>query len=285
MSQGQRFRRPERRQEDVMTTTLVGYFDDYDEARQTEQDLINAGFRTDDVSIVFNSGGASEREGQPREGMWQRMKAAFGFASDEDRVTYEEAARHGGALLSVRVPDNELEDAATIIERHHPVDLDQRMEEWRGTGMSAGATTGSAGIAASSGESMGTDERSGGAGTIPIAEEQVQIGKRAILRGGVRVHTYVSETPVEESVMLREEHAVVGRRPADRPIEAGEAPFQERTIEVQEMGEEPVVAKQARVVEEVEVGKEATERRETVHETVRRTEVDVERDDDLKSRR
>jgi len=54
------------------------------------------------------------------------------------------------------------------------------------------------------------------------------------------------------------------------------AAAQERTVEVTETAEEPVVRKQARVVEEVVVGKEQEERTETVRDTVRRTEVEVE---------
>ena len=53
-------------------------------------------------------------------------------------------------------------------------------------------------------------------------------------------------------------------------------PFQERTIEVEERGEEAVVSKEARVVEEVVVRKEADQRTETISDTVRKTEVDVE---------
>jgi stress response protein YsnF len=52
--------------------------------------------------------------------------------------------------------------------------------------------------------------------------------------------------------------------------------FQDHTIDVEVRGEEPVLAKQARIKEEVVVGKTAEERRETVSDTVRHTEVDVE---------
>ena len=54
--------------------------------------------------------------------------------------------------------------------------------------------------------------------------------------------------------------------------------FRERTIEVTATGEEAVVRKDARVVEEVVVGKTADERTETIQDTVRRTEVEVDED-------
>ncbi len=51
--------------------------------------------------------------------------------------------------------------------------------------------------------------------------------------------------------------------------------FEERTVEVRETEEVPVVAKQAQVVEEVVINREATERTETVRDTVRREEVEI----------
>src|SRR5687768_8877426 len=111
---------------------------------------------------------------------------------------------------------------------------------------------------------------------IPVVEEELQVGKREVERGGVRVESRVTETPVEEQVHLREEHVHVERRPVDRPVGDAENLFREGTLEVSERGEEVVVAKEARVVEEVVVGKEVSERTETVRDTVRRTDVNVE---------
>ena len=54
-------------------------------------------------------------------------------------------------------------------------------------------------------------------------------------------------------------------------------PFQERTIEMEERDEQAVVSKQARVTEELVVHKGVEQRTETVSDTVRKTEVEVER--------
>ena len=113
---------------------------------------------------------------------------------------------------------------------------------------------------------------------IPLIEEQLRVGKRSVERGGVRVRAYTVETPVNEQISLREEHVNVERHRVDQPLSAasGDA-FQERTIELSETTEEVVVAKEARVVEELVINKEATERTETISDKVRHTEVDVER--------
>ena len=114
---------------------------------------------------------------------------------------------------------------------------------------------------------------------IPIAEESLRIGKRMAHGGRVRVRSYVVETPVEEEVRLREERVRVERRPADRPATGSEAElFRDRVIEAEESSEEAVVQKDVRVTGEVVVNKETTERTETIRDTVRRTEVDVDKD-------
>ena len=113
--------------------------------------------------------------------------------------------------------------------------------------------------------------------TLPVVEEEIKVGKRTIERGGVRVHTRMTERPVEESITLRDETVHVDRRPVNRAVsEADRAAVRGGVIEVTETDEEAVVSKQARVVEEVIVGKQVTEHEETIRATVRRTDVEVE---------
>jgi uncharacterized protein (TIGR02271 family) len=122
----------------------------------------------------------------------------------------------------------------------------------------------------------GSDER------IPLAEETLRVGKRVAQQGRVRIRSYVVETPVTETVHLRDERVDVERRAVDRPLSGTEAdPFREREIEATETREEAVVAKDVRVREELVVHKSVEEHDETVHDTVRRTEVKEERGEDV----
>ena len=114
--------------------------------------------------------------------------------------------------------------------------------------------------------------------SIPLAEERLTIGKREVTHGRVRIRSYVVETPVEEQVRLREEHVEIERRAVDRPATDADRLFEERTIEATETAEEATVQKEARVREELSIRKESTERTETVRDTVRRTEVEIEDD-------
>jgi hypothetical protein len=82
---------------------------------------------------------------------------------------------------------------------------------------------------------------------------------------------------VEEQVTLREEHATFERHAVNRPISEAELDaLKDQSIEVREMAEEAVVGKTARVVEEVQIGKESTERTERITDSVRKTQVDVD---------
>jgi len=117
--------------------------------------------------------------------------------------------------------------------------------------------------------------------TVPVIEERIKVGKREVASGGVRVTQRVTDRPVEETVTLRDERVYVERRPVNEPAaRVGVDAFKDGVMEVTETDEEPVVAKQARVIEEVVVSKNVTEREEVVRDTVKRTEVEVQPLDD-----
>lgn len=184
---------------------------------------------------------------------------------EEDAHYYAESVRRGGALVLVRAEDTRAQLAADIMQRHNAVDVDERSQQWRQEGW------------------QGFDEQAGpysGRDTvIPVVEEELQVGKRQVERGRARVYSHTVEEPVEQQVKLREEELRVQRRPADRPAtERDIAAAKDSELEFRETAEEPVVKKDARVVGEVEVSKQAKERTENVRDRVRRTEVDVDED-------
>jgi uncharacterized protein (TIGR02271 family) len=189
--------------------------------------------------------------------------------SEEDASYYAEGVRRGGVLVTVRAADEDAERAAEIMRNHGAVDIEERGQHWRKSGWNRFDEK----AEPLSSKDISRERE----GVIPVVEEDVKVGKRQVSKGGVRVYSHVTEHPVEEEVTLREEHAKVDRRPVDRPATpADREAFQERSYEVRETGEEPVVSKQARVKEEVSVGKEATSRTETVKDTARRQDVKVE---------
>ena len=111
---------------------------------------------------------------------------------------------------------------------------------------------------------------------IPVTEEQLVVGKRAVQSGRVRIYGRVTEKPVEQSVQLQNERVTVDRRAVDRTVGAGDNK-DDVVIEISETKEEPVIGKQERVIEEIVIGKTTEEHTETVRDTVRRKDVEVER--------
>jgi uncharacterized protein (TIGR02271 family) len=197
--------------------------------------------------------------------------------------------RRGSCVITVNADsEQDRERAVEVMNRFDPVDIDERASQWRSQGWTgydeaAPAFTDSeiekdrALYTQTRGTTAPVESTSGEQTRIPVVEEQLQVGKRAVQHGGVRVYQRVTEQPVQETVQLREEHVNVERHPVDRPAtEADLAAVKEGAVELRETAEEPVVSKSARVVEEVVVGKETAESTENISDTVRRTEVDIE---------
>lgn len=286
-----------------MANTVIGVYDHYSQAKSALDALLENGFARNDIRLSPDEDTPEMRQALLRdneeadeqaEGGWSFSKFFSSlFGSDEKNEhahVYPEAVRRGSYLLTVDADSETQRDRATeILNRFDPVDIDERSSQWRSQGWSEydrAAPVLSDDEIRQERSMYGSPQtqeknRQGGAlegeARIPVVEEQLQVGKREVQRGGVRVFQRMTETPVEESVRLREEHVKVERRPVNQPAtEADLAAFKEGSMELRETAEEAVVGKTARVVEEVVVGKEVSERTEKVGDTVRRTEVEVE---------
>jgi uncharacterized protein (TIGR02271 family) len=182
--------------------------------------------------------------------------------------------------LNAGTDDANYKRAMDILDRAGAVDMDQRAETWRKEGWKDHSATAEAGHTAMENRTpaagSAATRSASGEQSIPLVEEQLQIGKRETGHGRVRIRSYVVEKPVSEQVTLKDEHVSVQRKPVDRPVAPGEGGLQERTVELTETREEPVVSKHARVKEEVTLRKEAGQRTETVSDKVKRTEVKIE---------
>ena len=246
--------------------TITAFYDSRQDAEAARDELTGAGFLASDIQITAAEAttDASSSGGGESRGFLASLKDFF--MPNEDRHAYSEGVRRGGCLLTARVDDEYADDACNILEDTNAVDFDTRQAAWASEGWQPDAWRDQGGQAAA-------EER-----TIPVIDEELSIGKREVERGGVRVRSYVKETPVEEAVSLREEHVEIERRPVNRPVSAaeGEAMFQERSIELTERSEEAVVAKEAFVREEIGIRKDVDERTETISDTIRHTEVEMD---------
>lgn len=280
--------------------TVVGIFDNAAQAQQASQQLAAAGFKLEDVDVAssgaYNGGqsgntlsqaarpdrdpsdyqnnsgtvteGAADAAGRTGDSIGNFFSNLFGGSDNDETQRYSHVARQSNSsIVTVHVHSAEhARKAAEILDAAGAVDVDQRAAETgyqsQGQGNSYAANTSNAGNAGM---------------TAQVIEENLQVGKRVEETGGVRLRSRIVEKPVEAHVRLREEHVTVQRNPVNRPAtEADFNTFKEGQIEITESAERAVVGKEARVVEEISLGKEVTEREEVVRDTVRKTEVDVE---------
>jgi uncharacterized protein (TIGR02271 family) len=224
-------------------------FEDAKEAKRALEDLMQNGFGRNDVMRITSAKDSADA-----------LRALPSRIGEPDIRFYQEGVKRGGTLVVVETANAKAQQAAAILNRYNIVDVDSRLAEYR----TAGADVG---LRDYSDEDM----------VLPVVEEQLQVGKRQVQGGKMRIYTRVTERPVEEQVRLREERVNVERHAVDRPVTDADKLFKEQSFEVTATSEEAVVQKTARVVEEVVVDKQASERTETVRDTVRRSDVEVDR--------
>lgn len=267
------------------SNTLTAFFDSRSDAENAVKRLEEAGIPHDSIRFVpgYEADGDRAIAGSDdRKGFWAALEDFF-FPND-DRLVYSEGLRRGGFLVSVsRISDDLYKTAHAILDDEGSIDIDERADQWRSEGWDTSAANASA--AASEHDrnlsALGTSREDAfdapsDDGTIKVVEENLRVGKRDVNSGSVKVRAYTIETPVSENVSLRDEEVTITRRPVDRPVDNGDAVFQDRTISAEEHHEEAVVSKDARVVEEIGIRKSATERTETINESVRKTEVEID---------
>jgi uncharacterized protein (TIGR02271 family) len=121
-----------------------------------------------------------------------------------------------------------------------------------------------------------TDLRQGESIRVPVHEEELTATTHAVERGSVRIEKDVVAEERTIEVPVTEERLVVNRRVVDRDAGVDAAAYAEDTIEIPLLSEEIDLQKRDRVVEEIEIGKEAVQRTERVTGTVRREEVRVD---------
>jgi uncharacterized protein (TIGR02271 family) len=298
--------------------TIVAVYDTAAHADAAVRDLESINVPSD--AITRHSGGPTtgnpgSAEPVREKGFWSSL---FGGDPGADEEVYDRSMATGSSVVMVKVPDQHVQRVTDVLERHNPIDIDERAA---GYGIGAGTasttttttTTGmpAAGMAATgttptgraetgvagtgfagtgvagtgvAGTGVAGTETSTGTGlrgneeVLALSEEELTVGKRLVNRGTTRIRRFVVETPVEEAVTLHSERVSIERRPVTGGAKVADADFTDRTIEVTETDEEAVVAKTAHVKEEVVINKAATDRVETVRDTVRREDVEIIKD-------
>lgn len=287
--------------------TVIGVFDNASDAQDAVDKLISNGFSRDSIDLSTQAASdftdtdttRADRDDAHDSGIGGFFSSLFGSDSDDSKK-YSHAASRSSIVTVHAQSSDEAEQAADLLDEYGAVDVDERAAEYGYTNQNLTSdapnsvdqyNAASVGVPATGVGATGTgygvtDDLTNTTDrlsstepdqTIKVIEENLEVGKREVERGGVRVRSRIIERPVEESVRLREERVHVQRTPVNRPATAADLnAFQEGSIELVEHAEVPVVSKTANVVEEISVGKEVNERVETVRDTVRSTDVEVE---------
>jgi uncharacterized protein (TIGR02271 family) len=281
--------------------SIVAVYESAEHAARAVEALEAAGVPSSAISQHTLSGISDTTTTAPvhEKGFWASL---FGGEPEyeHDTAVYNRSLESGSTVVTVKAPEEHLNQVMDILERHFPIDIDERVSSY---GLSAAGTTASAAPAVSSIPSRqdtslphgneavrdaslphgneavrDTGLPHGNEEVIQLSEEQLNVGKRLVNRGTTRVRRFVVETPVEEAVSLHSERVSVERRPVEAGTKVIDPDFTDRTVEVTETEEEAVVGKTARVKEEVVVNKAVADRVETVRDTVRHEDVEVTRD-------
>lgn len=248
---------------------IVTLFDTADHADAAKRNLEAAGFPAGEISVVGAKTLAADTGTLRQPGLWHRL---FGKDIEEhEAIVYGRTVESGGCVLTVRVPESDIPRAMGILNAHNAVDVEHRAaQQGLIEGAAAGAAIPKVAAAAPVIAPMAKEQ------VLRLAEEQLNVGKRLVQEGTTRIRRFVTTKPVEQQVTLHEEHAEVVHRAVTDPDFVKDIDWSDKTIEVNETAEEPVVSKSARVAEEVVISKKGTDRVQTVKDTVRRQEVEVE---------
>jgi len=255
---------------------IVSAYDTVDKANSALNVLKNSGIDTSDVSLLDRKTLGTGVDHQ-HVGLWRRL---FGEnVWEHEAAVYGDTLKKGGAILAVRGPQERAAKIMGILDAHQPVDVhDHANKIGVDVPREAKALVKAPGAAKTAGKEKDKTE------VLRLAEEQLNVGKRMVETGTTRIRRFVTERPVEAQVNLHEEHAKVVRRAISDPNYIADIDWSDKEYAVTDTAERPVVNKTARVVEEISVGREGSDRSETVRDTVRRQQAEIQKLDPRKKK-
>lgn len=255
---------------------IVALYDKEEKAQEAARALESSGFDSSDISV---SNGELLRDKDIRDSsVGQRL---FGRnLSDQESTAFRRTISSGGAVLTLRTADTQVDRAMRILNVHGPMNLRDRSASTLASSAQTPAQMSTP--VTGTGRSDTAEEE-----VLRLAEEQIDISKRQVATGKSRIRSFVTEKPVEQQISLHEEHCEVSRRDVTDPklakdFDGKDIDWKDRVIEITETSEQPVVRKTARVAEEVVIRRRGSDHVETVRDTVRRQQLEVERVPDVK---
>jgi len=296
-------------------STVVGVFENHDQAQKAVNELRRAGFREDEIGVITHDGeGTTTTTAAEERGKHAAAGAATGAAAGAgvgalwalgivagvlpavgpviaggilasvlaSAAGTAVAGGIVGALIGLGIPEEEAhyyEGEFKVGRTLVTVKTDTRYDEARSILQRYGAYDRS--TAPASHASTRTEATSAGQ-TMKVHEEELHARKQPVQTGEVRVHKEIHTEHKTLDVPVEREEVVIERRPASGHPVAGAELREGQEIRVPVKEEKVHLEKQPVVKEEVSVGKRKVKDTETVGGTVRKEEVKVEREGDAK---
>lgn len=286
---------------------LVAVYDTAGKAKEAARALEASGFPAGDINVMHRDTVNIADLREPK--LWNKLLGRD--ITESENTVFTRTVEGGGGVLTLRAPDRDIPRAMEILDVHNPVDtrpradmreraeVRDRGDRDRGDGydrpdlaarVDAAASSTVPSTRTSAVPPAGTSSPSielGREEVLRLAEEQLEVGKRVVETGKARVRRFVVEKPVESQIKLHEEHATILRRPVTDGSALKDVDWSDKVFEITETTEQPVVSKKVRVADEVVIRREGSDRVETVRDTVRRQDVDLQRpgrDRDIRDR-
>src|SRR6476660_8617415 len=193
-----------------MEKKVLAIFNYSADAQEAVNRLVNDGLTRDNIDVSYGKAGDTQgnkeygtnyKQDHNESGISRFFKSLFG--NDDEADVYTQVAEKNSSVVTVHAKsDEEAERAAEILDDAGAIDVDDEAIKYRynsNRGMTRQETM---------------DSRSGNDATsIPVIEEDVQIGKHEVETGGSRLKSRIVEHQVEENLRLREERVTVERNP------------------------------------------------------------------------
>jgi uncharacterized protein (TIGR02271 family) len=277
--------------------TVIGLFERKDEAMRAYAQLLAEGYARADLDILTND----DKDDEPK------LARMHSWVPTPDVDIYLAGVRDGSTIVTANVGDSAVARAASILGSFDMVNINQRAAllakkvpavAAAGIGSAAAAVTSAAttaatatartvavaanvpkqtpAVAAAPPREVALTDAARNDNVLEVIEEDFAVGKQQVERGRMRIYNVVTEREVAKNVTLKDETIRVQRRPVSRAVEIDPNIFKPRSFEMVEMDEIAQVKKTARVVEEVALGKDVIDKVETIKETLKRQDVQVE---------
>lgn len=222
-----------KRKYNIMGQTVIGVFDNSEEAHQAVEQLVNQGFANEDIDILCCNSINEDKQGYDcfGERISKFFKALFG---DSDEASNYLEVVYRGSVVTVYIDSPQrAEQAAVILDANGAIDVDERANEYRNLSQT---------------EFSAADafkEASYNAPDAPLLTNQETL-KGQLETNNLKRRCRIIECPVQENLRLQAEHANNKRNQVEN------LDFQKfrNGDEVTDYVEPPVVKKEARRVKE-----------------------------------